>query len=393
MRILLVQPTYYRPFCGIRDVVVKLVDKMLHANKIYVAATKTDFNHGTNAANAISMLQINLWDHTGILTVLYYVKTHKIDVVDIQYAIEGYSNRNAAICRLPAMLRELGVGCVVSVHELGPPKWHPRLPHVLNLPYGAFYTRALLKHADVVVVHANWIPEWLKTHWSARLFGLSACCQPRLVLLPPTLDVATTQNDCSDNSVENGLIVCFGFIAPKRDCATVIRAVAKLRGKGWRLVFAGAILEQHLEYRNRMNALAKKRGVAVEWTGGLDDQSLFRWVQKAQVNVISQRMRAIFQKGGVDFNSSSLMNVSYAGRPIVAPDGPFVPIKIRERVVLYTPGSPSSLAGAITRAGGQEENALADKARALAKLFTLEEYVDGMSRAYEDAIKKSACKN
>lgn len=388
--VLLTLPTYYREFCGIRDVAVKLVRKLQPKYEVHIAATSTENRYKYLDDQIFRFLNIESWDYRGILAICNYVKDHKINVVDIQYASEGYSNRNAAVCRLPKMLKDIGVGCVVSVHELGPPKWHPRLPHVLNLPYGTFYTRNLLKHADVVVVHANWIPGWLKTHWSARLFGLSACCKPRLVLLPPTLDMATTQINCSDNPVENGLIVCFGFIAPKRDCATVIRAVAKLKGKGLRLVFAGAIPDQHFEYRKRMNALANELGIVVEWTGGLDGKSIFRWVQKAHVNVVSQRARAIFQKGGVDFNSSSLRNVSYAGRPIVAPEGPFVPMEIRERVALYSPGDPYSLAGAIARAGGEEEDALANKARSLAKLFTLEGYVNGMSRAYEEAIRKSA---
>jgi hypothetical protein len=65
-------------------------------------------------------------------------------------------------------------------------------------------------------------------------------------------------------------------------------------------------------------------------------------------------------------------------------------MEIRERVALYSPGDPYSLAGAIARAGGEEEDALANKARSLAKLFTLEGYVNGMSRAYEEAIRKSA---
>lgn len=383
MRILILNPTFGDKNCGIRDALVPVARRLLRDHEIYIGTTKLQTNQRYPLEPGLKLLEIEKWDRRGIETVVDFCISQKIDVVDIQYAVAGYSGRNGAICSLPRLLKNHRIPSVLSIHELAPPKFHPRVSHALNVPYALVRTGDMIRSSTIIVTFANWIHSLLS---KLPLGGNKS--HLRLVLLGPTLWDQEDPEFARVN-LEGKHIVCFGFVSPKRDCETVLKAVhAALRHvDGLVVTFSGEIRPKDIAYQRRMDELASSLGVRVKWTGGLSASDLREVICSASVLLITQRSTKYFARGGIDFNSSGLRNGTWAGLPIITTNGPFVPDAIQNAVALYKPGDYNDLSKRIVEVISKKKLQLSDGSRELAKRFNHTTTTTLVAQAYSDAVK------
>jgi glycosyltransferase involved in cell wall biosynthesis len=281
---------------------------------------------------------IQRWGMNTFAQVNAWTKTHKLDVVNIQFQTACYG-MSPWIHFLPDSLRHIPV--VTTFHDLRFPYLFPKAGPLRN-----WIVMHLVRTSNGVVVTNQEDCERLSKLPEVRLIPIGSN-----ILADYPADAVS--QDYRPRAKEGDLIVAhFGFMKQGKGIEILLESIAQLRGENLpiRLLMIGGRASDSeptdAEYTRRIDSLIETLGLKsyVQWTGFVDDTQVTSYLRASDVVVLPFMDGASYRRG-------SLMAAVHYGRPIITttPQYPTPAFVDGENMLLIPPGDPKALASAIQR--------------------------------------------
>jgi glycosyltransferase involved in cell wall biosynthesis len=244
----------------------------------------------------------------------------------IRYAIPGLRRLIGALAPRLVLSSEasLNLCSLIAVHALSRASRPKLVLREVGSPSIALYhdpyrqnrvayriLRHLYRHADRIITLTEGARHDLVRHFSAPDRMISVMHSNAVI--PPDVAARLAGWD-GEAGREPDLVVSVGRLSPEKDHLLLLRAMARLRHRPWRLALVGDGPE-----RGRLEAFARQHGLAERtiFAGHVHDP--FAWMMRARVAVCSSVYEGL---------CNAIIEALACGTPVVSTDCPYGPREI-----------------------------------------------------------------